>query len=445
MHNLGEAAGSTAAGPVSPAGLGAPVSPAGTAGPVSPAGPVGQERLQYLHEVGRLLWPSPAVFGAGRGAPVGPGLAPVSEFLLLPRPSQPRLLVPASRRVAAAAVRGYGEPGSRVAAAGARLLPLLLTAGLAPVAMRTRFRVSAPPGTATIETCLREAAGPGITFSLHLGAPRANRKPVLQLLTGDGATAGFAKIGINPLTSELVTAEHAALSQLSQARLAQLQLPGVLAFTQWAGLEVLVLSPLPVWHRRVPLAAGALGAAMAELAQVSGLHRGPLAGSSYLRRLRARLAATGDGPDRAALAALLDGLVQRAGSTELSFGSWHGDWTPWNMASTSAGLLVWDWERFTGDVPVGFDALHCQLQAEVVAGQQDVPDATAACARSVAGAPQLLTPFGAGPAAARLTAVLYLTDIATRYLADRQEQAGQRLGAPGRWLIPAIGAATAQL
>jgi hypothetical protein len=407
------------------------------------AGGDGSERLRYLREVGRLLWPSPAVFQAGRGGPERPGLAPVSEFLLLPRASHPRLLVPVSGRVAAAAVRGYGEPGSRVAAAGARVLPLLLTAGLAPLAMRTRLRVSAPPGTATIESCLREAAGPGISFSLHLGAPRANRKPVLQLLTGHGATTGFAKIGINPLTRELVTAEHAALTQLSRSRLSLLQLPGVLAFSRWAGLDVLVLSPLPAWHRRAALPAGRLGAAMAEVAAVGGLHRGPLAGSSYLRRLRARLAAAGEGPDRTALATMLDGLVQQAGSTELSFGSWHGDWTPWNMASTSAGLLVWDWERFTGDVPVGFDAVHCQLQTAVVAGQQDAPAAIAACARSVTGAPQLLTPFGAGPEAARLTAVLYLADIATRYLTDRQEQAGQRLGAPGRWLIPAIRAAMA--
>jgi hypothetical protein len=410
---------------------------------VSVAVSTGPERLRYLHEVGRLLWPPPAVCQVSRGGPVGPGLVPVSEFLLLPRAGQPRLLVPASRHAAAAAVRGYGEPGSRLAAAGAQLLPLLLTAGLAPVAMRTRLWVSAPPGTGTIESCLREAAGPGITFSLHLGAPRANRKPVLQLLTGHGATVGFAKIGINPLTRELVAAEHAALVQLSQSRLARLQIPGVMALRQWAGLDVLVLSPLPVRRPRAALPAARLGAAMAEVAAAGGLHRGPLAGSSYLRRLRARLAAAGEGPDRTALATMLDGLAQQAGSTELSFGSWHGDWTPWNMASTSAGLLVWDWERFTGDVPVGFDAVHCQLQAEVVAGQQDAPAAIAACARSVTGAPQLLTPFGAGPEAARLTAVLYLADIATRYLTDRQEQAGQRLGAPGRWLIPAIRAAMA--
>jgi hypothetical protein len=39
---------------------------------------------------------------------------------------------------------------------------------------------------------------------------------------------------------------------------------------------------------------------------------------------------------------------------------------------------------------------------------------------------------------ARLTGILYLADLATRYLADRQAQAGAALGAPGTWLIPAV-------
>ena len=52
---------------------------------------------------------------------------------------------------------------------------------------------------------------------MHLGAARANRKPVLQLLTPDGETVGFAKIGVSPLTSSLVWAERDALTLLCSA------------------------------------------------------------------------------------------------------------------------------------------------------------------------------------------------------------------------------------
>jgi hypothetical protein len=54
-------------------------------------------------------------------------------------------------------------------------------------------------------------------------------------------------------------------------------------------------------------------------------------------------------------------------------------------------------------------------------------------------APRVLAPYGAPPAAARLTAILYLAEIAARYLADGQDQTGHPLGSPGRWLIPALG------
>jgi hypothetical protein len=52
-------------------------------------------------------------------------------------------------------------------------------------------------------------------------------------------------------------------------------------------------------------------------------------------------------------------------------------------------------------------------------------------------APLLLAPFGVtDPAAARLTALLYLVDLATRYLDDKRS--GGRLGVLGTWLLPEL-------
>jgi hypothetical protein len=119
----------------------------------------------------------------------------------------------------------------------------------------------------------------------------------------------------------------------------------------------------------------------------------------------------------------------------LTFGAWHGDWSPWNMASTASGLLVWDWERFASGVPLGFDALHYWLQSEVGPQHRDPLAAATDCFEHAAA---LLAPFGIDPARARLTAALYVADVASRYLVDRQAAAGAPLGAPGTWLIPAL-------
>ena len=40
--------------------------------------------------------------------------------------------------------------------------------------------------------------------------------------------------------------------------------------------------------------------------------------------------------------------------------------------------------------------------------------------------------------AARITGLLYLIDLAARYLDDRQAEAGARLGVLGTWLLPVL-------
>jgi len=172
---------------------------------------------------------------------------------------------------------------------------------------------------------------------------------------------------------------------------------------------------------------------MTELTAVGGRRRGPRAGSGYLAGLRSRLGASPPGPDRAALGAALEALA--AAGAELSFGAWHGDWTGWNMAATAGGLLVWDWERFAASVPAGFDLLHYRLQSDVVRRRRPPAEVAAACVRDAAG---WLAPFGVAAGEAPVVAVLYLAELSARYLADRQAEAGARLGRPGTWLIPAI-------
>jgi Phosphotransferase enzyme family len=391
-----------------------------------------------------VLWPPPATASLSRGP--RPLRGHERDFVVLPSARRPRLLVPSGRRASAAAVRRYGEPGSVPAWAASRALALALAAGGARVGLGGRLRVTAgpgtvdpgtvDPGTGTIEGYLRSVLGYEVLISTHLGAARANRKPVLQLLTPRGQTVGFAKVSVNPLTRDLIRAERAALDTLAAARLPALSVPRVLHHGQWQGREVLIMNALPVWRRRRALRPGQLTAAMTELAGLGGRSRGPLAGCDYLDRLRSRLAAAPAGPDRDTLGAALDALdALTAAGPELSFGAWHGDWTGWNMASTADGLLVWDWERFAPGVPVGFDPLHYRLQSDVVRARRPPAEAADGCVRDAAGC---LAPFGVPAGEARLVAVLYLAELSARYLADRQAEAGARLGRPGTWLIPAI-------
>src|SRR5215470_13516868 len=414
------------------------------------------ERLAYLREVCELLWPPTAemtLYGAPHGWPQITGAvrpralggnprAGGRDFVLIPGVRHPRLLVPAAPRAAAAALRQYGQPRSLAARMGVAAFALGLAGGLGGTLLGVRVRVTAPPEAESIESYLKSVFSPDIRVSVRLGPARANRKPVLQLHTASGEPVGFVKIGFNPLTRDLVRAEAASLAWLDRVGLDGISVPRVLHHGQWHGMDVLVLSSLPVWRRRRVLTTAQLSAAMDTVARLGGLQQGTQASGAYLQRLRERLTAADRGAERTALLEALDALAATGGCAGLTFGAWHGDWSPWNMASTTGGLLVWDWERFAVGVPIGFDALHYWLQSEVVPQHRDP---LAAAADVLEHAAPLLAPFGADVAHARLTAALYLADVATRYLVDRQAQAGAPLGAPGTWLIPALVGEVAQL
>lgn len=425
------------------------------AGGILPTATDGALRMRYLREVTALLWPPPARAEVTTTAAPAAKERPPRGFILVPDAKRPRLLVPAgARRAAAAAVRRYAEPGSVRQRITLGLLSAALASGLGGTLMRDRVLISGADGAGTdghgadghgagaptIEHYLRAVLDDDVLLSLHIGPARANRKPVLQLLTRAGATVGFAKLGINELTRTLVRAEQASLTEVGAATLRHTTVPSVLHHGQWNGLEVLVQSPLPVWERRSPATPARLAATMVEIAQIGGVRTAPLRDSPYWTRLGARLDALDAGEAVGALRGAYARVGDRAGHTELRFGAWHGDLTPWNLATLRDTLCVWDWERFTRGVPLGFDAVHYAFQQAVVRQRRDPRAAIADCVRR---APELLQPFGVtdplrGDGPVRLTVVLYLIDIATRYLHDGQAEAGARLGALGQWLLPVL-------
>ena len=384
-------------------------------------------RAQYLTEVLDLLYPPPCSTADASGAPI-------AEYLVVPGARRPRLLVPTtSRRVAAAAVRRYAEPQSRTARLKRDAVVAAIRSGASSVLLRDRIKITGPVED-SIDGYLRAALGRDLSVSIHIGPARANRKPVLQLISPEGETFGFGKLGTGPLTQRLVRAETNALTALGTSGLTKLTVPRVLHAGQWRGLQVLIQSALPVWLPRAPLTPRRLANAMLDIAGCCGYSHGTLVGSAYWAELRGRLAAVNARSEGGQLEAAAELLATHAGNTSFRYGAWHGDWAPWNMANLADALLVWDWERFAQHVPVGFDAIHHELQRRI----QSTGDATGAVEATVRRAGELLQPFAVPPPARELTALLYLIDLAVRYLSDRQAEAGARLGVLGTWLLPVL-------
>jgi hypothetical protein len=396
-------------------------------------------RREYLEEVLTVLWPPPAriIDNAARtGDSTG--------YALLPWPSRPTLMVPTRpRRATASAVRNY--KASATAGMQARLVAVSVAAARLGLAELLSGRIgidsseSGPRGT--IQSYLSDVLGQPVVVGLHIGAPgRANLKPVLQLLTADGRTFGFAKVGMRPLTQELVIDEGRALARLNAKQLTHLQVPELLHRGRWQGHEVLVQAALT---RSGPAAVDpyVLRAAMRELAAVKGIRTSTAVDSPFWTRLGRRLEALPPSSSADALTAQWELLTARARGTELTFGSWHGDWTPWNMSMSTGKALVWDWERFGSPVPIGFDALHYRLHRSIAQGGAD---AAAAARALITGAGATLSWFGVPAEVAPLVAAAYLVEIGSRYLADGQAEAGAALGDLEQWLLPALRAHAGQ-
>ncbi|MFL6128113.1 MAG: hypothetical protein ACJ73E_03500 [Mycobacteriales bacterium] len=396
--------------------------------------PSGSARSGYLRTLTRVLWP-------GEAAAVEPrrphGRPARVEYLVIPDARHPRLLVPAGNRTAAAAaVRHFRRRETVAGRFAVRALAAGLRTGAVPVLLPHRVRVrpcsrEEPAGTPeapeAIEDHLRRVLGDDLVLGIQLGGPaRANRKPVLQVAGRTGEPVAFVKIGVDELTRRLVRNERLALDSLRAAGLRDVQVPEVLHAGAWGEQEILVQSVLPTWRRPAPYDPGRLARAMREIASVGGIRTEELAGSGYWTGLAGRVDGLAGRPEAAdVLRTACARVAGRWSGLRLPFGAWHGDWSGWNMAFRPDRLLVWDWERFTRPVPVGFDAVHHRFQGLAAAGRLQPGAAVDA---TLAAAADILRPWAFDAERAQAVALLYLLDIATRYAADGQDETGARLG-----------------
>lgn len=380
------------------------------------------------------LWPDSTLIDAGTAGGTEAGRARADRWIPLPGRQRITMVVPAgARKVAAATVAQHRHPNGRVARAKHAAVVLSISRGLLRW-VPGGFVV--PPAAAGPDLAERLGALTGRTvgFGIHLGPPRANRKPILQVVDAGGETVAYAKVGVNDLTATLVARETEALTSLATRLPVDVRIPPVLAAFDWAGHPMLVLEPVPT-SSATATDPQRLQRAMVAVSRSHDVTSRRLEASTFWARLSGAIAALGDSQDGPGLAALADRIQSAYGADAIDFGCWHGDWTPWNSCHDGDDIVVWDWERFDADVPLGFDALHYDMQRGIRRG--GVAPRVAAAA-TLASAATLLAPFAVGEQSVRRTCALYLLEIGTRYAADGQRRAGARLGDLEAWLLPEL-------
>jgi hypothetical protein len=225
-----------------------------------------------------------------------------------------------------------------------------------------------------------------------------------------GEPLAYVKVGWDDRTRELVRNEARALAACADASLRTVT-PRLLYAGEWDGKVVTATSPLPANTARWAPTAGPPPLATAlEVASLVPNQDRELSASPWWASLRARVGAAAEEEPRAGFAAELLARIGDRAAAPVRFGSWHGDWTPWNLGVADKRLVAWDWEEYEDDAPVGFDHLHFVFHAGLRLDRLDVSGAMERC-RTAARDLERVQP----PEVARFLPDLYLLEAWLRF------------------------------
>lgn len=360
------------------------------------------------------------------------------DFLALPSRRNCRIAIPATGTAARRSLRRGISPQRRSRRLARDIAALAVNLGFG---RWWPHRISVCDSERSVVGELTRMLGRSVWVSVYLGPPRSNRKPVLQVMDKQGRMIAYSKVAVNELTATIMRNEARALNVLSQTSFTVLQAPALLAAGEWRGRFITAQAPLAAGQGQRTADAGLLHSAVREIAAAGGPIRvTSIKDSGYAEALHDRLQQLPPTLAEQAIARL-DDLADDP--HPIPFGSWHGDFSRWNMAASDSHLMVWDWERFGDCVPVGFDLLHHRFMQLLKASEEAVPQAGVALLESSDVRESLKA---LDPSSARINDVImmYLLEIGARFSQDQQQRTGVRGGDVDAWLAPALDLGTTQ-
>ena len=381
---------------------------------------------------------TPVVTWAAAGT-LPAGFERVDRFAVFPAGASRSFMVSlASRRGSSAALTSYNSLRTGRTRFARRALGLGLRTGLAQPLVRDKIDIGIAAGATDGQLAdellgehLRLLFGREQIVMAFGGGSGPYRKPVLQVFSTGGVPLGYIRVGWNDWARAAVSREAAALRACAVQPM-HLGVPELLGRSVWRGLDLLITGPLPRDSKRVSSENGLPPASV--LQEISGLapgFTGELAASPWWLSVRSRIEAAGFEPAaRSALNLAVEQLERIHGRIPLTFGAWHGDLVPWNLARAGSRLYAWDWECSTQNAPLGFDAVHYYFQVAFLTRQCPLGEAVAAAAEQAATA---LRALGVPAQAHRLVVLLHLLELAVRH-----EEARSSTGDVDERFYPAV-------
>jgi len=232
----------------------------------------------------------------------------------------------------------------------------LITLGLPKVCLEE--------GNSSIFQTLRELFGrEDLCFAVSLGTPGPHRKPVIQVMDLEGKVLGFAKIGWNEFTKELVRHEGKMLQLLNQQNF-PFKVPRVLYTYDDNNWNICVQEPPSPYSytRSAPqrLREDYINALCAFADKV--VRWEPLEETSFWNCIIARAQQIQSNFWHHTVARAMEKIREQWRDKKVPLHLAHGDFTPWNAMLVNGRLYLYDWEYAKEWAPAGYDLFHFLVQ-----------------------------------------------------------------------------------
>jgi thymidylate kinase len=202
-----------------------------------------------------------------------------------------------------------------------------------------------------------------LIISVSLGTPGNHRKPVIQIMESTGNILGYAKIGWNNETVELVKNETHVLELLSHNQLS-FQVPELIHKDDWNGNYVCIQSPAnqkagSASQKPIPIYIKAIE----EIAEMN-ITFNIISETQFWNSIIKRKDNIQNSYYRYVIERGIDFIVNNNRDQKIPFHRNHGDFAPWNALISNNQLFLYDWEYSQEYAPAFYDIFHFILQTE---------------------------------------------------------------------------------
>ena len=200
-----------------------------------------------------------------------------------------------------------------------------------------------------------------LCFAVSLGTPGPHRKPVIQVMNLEGKVLGFAKLGWNKATKELVRHESQMLQFLNQQNF-PFEVPRVLYAYDDGNWNICVQESPRGCVRSAPqrLCKDYINILCAFADR--GVRWESLEKTFFWNRIIVRVQQIQNSYWRHVMARVVETVHEQWSDKKVPLHLAHGDFTPWNAIQIDGRLYLYDWEYAEEWAPAGYDLFHFLVQ-----------------------------------------------------------------------------------